>query len=89
MNICFLTRHDPNDKNSWSGITFQMFTHLKLYHKVEWIGDKHLNLFEKYFLKVYHKVFKYYKTGFWYYNYLHSKLNIYHLKKKIKKKVSM
>ncbi len=84
MKICFLTRHDPYDKKSWSGISYQMFTYLNLSHQVEWIGNSHLNIFEKCLLKIYHNIFRHYKTGFWYYNYLHSKLNVYHIEKKIR-----
>lgn len=46
MNICFLTRSNPNHQKSWSGTYFQMFTYLKKYYNVEWIGEIRLSKIE-------------------------------------------
>jgi len=47
MHICFLTRLNPSDPKSWSGIYFHMYRQLSLYHKVEWIGYNQLSRWER------------------------------------------
>lgn len=38
MNIAFLTTLNPNDINSWSGTTFNVFNTLKKRHNVKVVG---------------------------------------------------
>lgn len=85
MKICFLTRHNPSNKSSWSGLAYHMFSYLKLFHSVEWIGKIQLSLLEKFRLKIYNRIFRYNKVGFWYYNRLYSKLYTRQIEEKIKK----
>lgn len=39
MKICFITLKDPSDRRSWSGTFYQMYSHLKKEHQVDWIGN--------------------------------------------------
>src|SRR5918993_5290307 len=85
MHICILTRHNPYDRNSWSGIPYHIFDELKQKHKVEWVGGNALSIVERLLLKTYLKVFGYYKHGFYYYSYVHAKMNTRHIQKKLTK----
>ncbi len=46
MKICFLTKSDPEDKRSWSGIYYNMYINLKKTHEVEWIGKVRFALWQ-------------------------------------------
>lgn len=51
MNICFLTVKNPEDKKSWSGIFYHLYTSLKKYHQVEWIGQVSFTTWQKILMK--------------------------------------
>ena len=61
MKICFLTFTDPEDKTSWSGIYYQMYSNLKKHHQVEWIGAVKFKLSQRVHLKaknLFYKILK-------------------------------
>ena len=48
MNIIFLTRHDPNDINKWSGSLFFIYNKLREKHNIEVLGTEVLSQMEVY-----------------------------------------
>ena len=51
MKICFLTKSNPEDKTSWSGIYYSMYINLKRTHEVEWIGKINFKLWQSLIIK--------------------------------------
>ena len=58
MKICFLTIRDPEDIKSWSGIFYQMFSHLQKDHEVEWIGKVKFKKWQDFLLKIEHLYYR-------------------------------
>lgn len=58
MKICFLTRKDPRDQKSWSGIFYYMYTNLKKEHDVEWIGMVKFKYWQNLVLKIEEKILR-------------------------------
>lgn len=52
MNICFLSRFSPSQHNAWSGICYQMFSHLSASHNVEWIGNRKLDFWLRALIRI-------------------------------------
>jgi len=86
MKICFLTRLNPFDHKSWSGICYQMFSNLASNHEVQWIGNKDLSLWLRCLIKLqttYEQLGKK-KRGYSHFNKLHCLLKAKKIEKKLR-----
>jgi len=83
MKICFLTIKNPEDKTSWSGIFYQMYSNLSEYHKVEWIGNVKFKLWQKILMKSFNFSNKFRKNKIWIPSILFCKFYARNVKKKI------
>jgi glycosyltransferase involved in cell wall biosynthesis len=86
MKICFLTRLDPFDHKSWSGICYQMFSSLASNHEVQWIGNKDVSIWVRFLIKfqtLYEQLIRR-KRGYSHFNKAHCILKSRSIKKKIR-----
>ena len=74
MKICFLSRLNPYNYRSWSGTSYHMFMSLASYHEVTWIGDRHMNVVLRSFIKlnIFFERFLGIRRGYPYFNKWHS-----------------
>jgi hypothetical protein len=85
MKICFLTIKDPEDKRSWSGIFYHLYSNLKQFHEVEWIGNVKFHPFQKFLLKIEYYYYKLVKHRSLSHNTLFSIFYAKNVKHKLKK----
>lgn len=85
LKICFLSLLNPHDHKSWSGIPFQLFTHVSQFHEVIWINAQILPAWKRKLLLLQSKIHYILHWKFTYHNILYARLLAGTVRKKIVK----